>query len=373
MKAWVTQLARQVRTLGADKAPWYVEWLDPAGKKRCKSCGPGSEGKKSAGKLRRKVEAQLIEGTYDDASKRTWAEFREQYDSRVLEGMDPGTRAATRVVLDHFERVIHPVRMVGITSKTIADYVAKRRKANGRGERLLSKATINKELRHLRAILRKAHRWGYLSRVPEFEFLKCVKKLPTYMPPEHFAKVYRTCDAATQPKDLPNVPAPDWWRALLMFAYTTGWRIGQILALKWADVDLEEGTAITRGDANKGRRNQKIALADVTVEHLRKIKASFDSHVFPWNHRGRTLWLEFQAIQEAAAVARDGPIKTYGFHDLRRAFATLNEDRLTPLELQAMMQHQSFETTKGYINMARRLKVTASKVYVPDTDADPSS
>ena len=31
----------------------------------------------------------------------------------------------------------------------------------------VSPATINKELRHLKAVLRKAHEWGYLPKMPE--------------------------------------------------------------------------------------------------------------------------------------------------------------------------------------------------------------
>jgi len=31
-----------------------------------------------------------------------------------------------------------------------------------------------------------------------------------------------------------------------MHAYMTGWRIGQILAIKWADLDLEAGTVLSQ-------------------------------------------------------------------------------------------------------------------------------
>ena len=84
--------------------------------------------------------------------------------------------------------------------------------------------------------------------------------------------------------------------------------------------------------------------------------------MFPWYHRQRTLYKQFHAIQDAAGIQGD----RYGFHDLRRGFATLNEGQLSPNELQAMMRHKSFETTKRYINMARQLNRTAEKVFVPD-------
>ena len=49
--AWVYQDDKQVKKVGAEKASWYVGWLDPEGKRRCKSCSPGTVGKKAAFRL----------------------------------------------------------------------------------------------------------------------------------------------------------------------------------------------------------------------------------------------------------------------------------------------------------------------------------
>jgi integrase len=56
----------------------------------------------------------------------------------------------------------------------------------------------------------------------------------------------------------------------------------------------------------------------------------------------------------------------YGFHDLRRAFATMNADRLTADALQLLMQHKDYKTTQRYINMARQLNPAAQNLFVPD-------
>lgn len=57
----------------------------------------------------------------------------------------------------------------------------------------------------------------------------------------------------------------------------------------------------------------------------------------------------------------------YGFHDLRRAFATMNADRLSPDALQALMQHKDYQTTQRYISIARQLKPDVAGVFVPPT------
>ena len=46
--------------------------------------------------------------------------------------------------------------------------------------------------------------------------------------------------------------------ALLVFAYMTGWRISDMLALRREDLDLEGGYAITRAEDNKGDRDDRV-------------------------------------------------------------------------------------------------------------------
>jgi len=56
----------------------------------------------------------------------------------------------------------------------------------------------------------------------------------------------------------------------------------------------------------------------------------------------------------------------YGFHDLRRAFATLNAEKLSADALQMLMRHKSYATTKRYINMSRQINQSVAALYVPD-------
>jgi hypothetical protein len=152
-------------------------FYDPAGKRKCRSCGVGSEGEKAANKLSAKIAAELLTGTYESTEKKTWQEFRKEYESKVMDGMAPGSRQCTAIALDHFERIVKPKRVQSITSRTFAEYIAERRTEEGLRSEPVSPATINKELRHLRAAIRKAFRWEYLKRVPAIDFLKQPGKL----------------------------------------------------------------------------------------------------------------------------------------------------------------------------------------------------
>jgi integrase len=85
----------------------------------------------------------------------------------------------------------------------------------------------------------------------------------------------------------------------------------------------------------------------------------------------------FAVIQEAAGIHLDCADEhkhtrfchVYGFHDLRRAFATMNAANMTGDALQKLMRHQSYETTKRYINLARQMAPAVANLYVPPIPA----
>src|SRR5438094_524502 len=108
MKAWIYQKPAQVRELGKDKAPLYVGWYEPDGRRKGKWCGTGFLGKKNAKKLKEKIDAELLTGTYQAGQKKPWAEFRQEYEAKVIAGKAPATRECVVKSLDIFERIAKP-------------------------------------------------------------------------------------------------------------------------------------------------------------------------------------------------------------------------------------------------------------------------
>jgi len=362
MRAWIFRDTRQHKKLG-DSCPWSVGWLDPEGKRRSKKIGS----KSLAEKFARKIEGQLAAGTYEADKRKTWDEFYATFKTRVLDGMKPNTRSETERGLKHFVRIVKPHLMKNITSGTLDDFIAARRlERAGKGDDAppVSVATINANLRAIRQALRKAVKWGFLPSLPEIGFLREPGKLVTYTAPEEFQKLYAAADAARWPDKQPYPPG-DWWRALLLFAYMTGWRIGALLEVRWDDVDLEAGTVLSRWQHNKGKRDQLIPLHPIVIDHLKPLR-NFGALVFPWNHGRRRIYDEFKAIRKAAGLPEESG---RAFHDLRRGFATMNVDLLPAETLQALMQHRDYATTQRYINIARQLRPVAHRVFVPDLPA----
>jgi integrase len=375
-RVWVFQFKQEVERKGAEQASWYVGWYDLTGKRHCESCGSGARGENQADKRLRRLQGELDLGVHQPQSKKKWEDFRAEYAAKVLSLKAAGSVPIIKASLDHFERIINPVRMESLTTRIVDDFIAQRRKERGKKpESLVSAATINKDLRHVKAALRKAHEWCYIATVPRFHMVREPAKLPRYVTPEHFAVIYeKGCGRAEKPTWCgTQYTAKDWWRALIVTAYMTGLRIHEILSFRKEDLDLAKSQLITRWDDNKGKRDEIVPLHPVVLEHLRKIICD-RKLVFSWGHDERELWDEFGRLQRAAGIhlpcsgkhQHTEACHVYGFHDFRRAFATANAARLKPAVLQKLMRHQSFKTTLGYINLTSHLDDAVKSMPVPD-------
>jgi integrase len=344
------------------KSVYYVGWYDPEGHRRRKSCGPGGGGKRTASKLAEKINAELVTGLYNVNSGKTWDAFRAEYEQHAS-SKSAATRKEIRLAFNAFARVVKPVKMASIKAAMIDRFARVRlaEESPTHPGQTLSPATANKELRHLKAALKKARKWGYIQEVPEIEMLSEPHKLPRYIPPKEFSLLYGAAGQANLPKGQTGYSAGDWWQAVLIFAYMTGWRVGQIMALRREDVDLENGVATARADVagNKAKRERRTPMHSVVIDHLRKL-VGFSDHYFLWPHDPRSLYRELHRLCEIACLPR------YGFHDFRRGFATVNADRMSQDALQEWMQHSSAETTRRYVAVARQMRPALGAVFVPD-------
>jgi len=117
-----------------------------------------------------------------------------------------------------------------------------------------------------------------------------------------------------------------------------------------------------------------VRLHPVAVEHLKDLSGSFDPDVFPWDHNRKTLDEEFRRLQRAAGIhlpcrgehEHTPACHAYGFHDLRRAFATENAPNMSADALQRLMRHKSYLTTQVYVNLSRQLDAAVGGLHVPE-------
>lgn len=373
----VYQKVEHIEKHGTRDAPWYVGWREPGGRRgrqRKKSFGPGAEAKRIATRFAKKLEAQLLLGQYESEGDGplSWQAFREKFDRLVRNTQGVQNADIYGRALKQFTRVMKPNDMGDINLTIVQRFVAARRQESGSsrsqrldrdGNPLISDGTIKKELTALRAVFRQAVEWGDIPAMPVIKMPRVAERIVTFVRPEEFAAMYREADQLTRPQ-IGNAAPGDWWRAILTTVYLTGWRIGQVLAIEWSQVDLEEKRIVAPGSQTKGRRTVWLPLMDVIAEHLAKIR-SFEKKVFPWPLSSKRL-LDYLHRLQTLAKLEPVDCQHYGWHDLRRGFATENAEQIDLLTLQKLMAHKSLETTRRYVNLAKSVNAAAAAIKVPD-------
>lgn len=131
-----------------------------------------------------------------------------------------------------------------------------------------------------------------------------------------------------------------WVAPVVEFALETAARRGEILSLRWAEVNLSTATA--RVDGKTGTRT--IPLSSRAVALLRDLPRSTSGVVFP---------VTIETLKQAyeRAVARAG-INDFTFHDLRHdALTRLAGLGLNILELRAISGHTTANMLQRYVRI----------------------
>jgi hypothetical protein len=200
-KAWVFQDERQLKKYGSDAVSWYCGWYEPGGRRRKKSFGPGFIGKTRAEREKARLEEQITTGNYQPQIRKRWDEFRADYERKILAGLSARTRELAAVSLDHFERIMKPGRVSSLRTEHVDAFIERRRQEPGRRQGdLLSAASLNKDLRHIKAALSVAIQWGCLAKMPLIRMEREAGRLKPYVTPEQFTSMYVACSEARLPK-----------------------------------------------------------------------------------------------------------------------------------------------------------------------------
>jgi integrase len=206
----------------------------------------------------------------------------------------------------------------------------------------LAPATVGKAMQLLKEMLKHAVQWGYLDANPaQYTERPRIedREMEILTPPE----IRRLLDAADEPV-----------RTLVLCAVLTGMRRGELLGLKWEDVDLEGEKihvrrSLWRGKFTtpKSRRSRRaIDLAATLRAALARLPTRLQGElVFPGD-RGKPIDPDNFMHRDWARVLRRSGLKRIRFHDLRHTYASLLiAQGAHPKYIQVQLGHASIQTT----------------------------
>jgi integrase len=289
----------------------------------------------------------------------TVKEFHVVYlDSKRLDAK-PSTMITTECDFrTHIVPKLGHLRLDEVTYAVIEDFklaLTKTQSANTKHKpRLLRPKSVHNLLVHLSDMLGVAKKRGLIAMMPEIDWIK--------VPPSEFD--FLDFDEA----DRLIAAAEGEWRTMILVAMRTGMRMGELLGLRWVDVDLSAGRINVRQNYVKGHvgspksgKSREIPLGDAVIEALDAHRHERGPLVF-CGAEGNTLTAGLLAWPLQRALKRAG-LRAIGWHVLRHSFASHLAMRGVPLRVvQELLGHASIATTMIYAHLAPHVARDAVRV-----------
>jgi integrase len=169
--------------------------------------------------------------------------------------------------------------------------------------------------------------------------------------------------------------------ALFTFAAFTGLRLGELLALRWRDIDLKGGMmivsrAMSEGEetSTKSRRARPMPLAQqakdaLKLQRQRRLFTSRNDLVF-CRSGGDSLDRSAVRTRFIRAQKKAGG-RVRRFHDLRHTFGSLAIRRFDLVAVKEMMGHSKLTTTERYLHSKPRPTdaATLTAIFAEHEDA----
>jgi integrase len=160
-------------------------------------------------------------------------------------------------------------------------------------------------------------------------------------------------------------------RRMYLAAAMTGMRQGELLALRWRDIDWPAQRVRIRRNFVRGefgtpkskRSSRSVPLADRLAGELDRLHQETpyrhdDELVFAHPHTGKPIDRS-RLLKRFKAALKRGEVRPVRFHDLRHTFGTRMAAQGVPMRaLQEMMGHRDFKTTLIYADYAPSARET---------------
>ncbi len=172
--------------------------------------------------------------------------------------------------------------------------------------------------------------------------------------------------------DLSTVAFADYLQPMVLLTFNTGLRRGEVLQLRWADVDLLQRKLIVRGDNAKSGKTRHIPLNNEALTTLQQWRS--DSKSTEWvftGHDGERM----RAVKTSwKRVLRSAAISDFRWHDLRHHFASRLVMKGVDLNtVRELLGHSDLTMTLRYAHLSPEHKSDAvAKLCDPDEREDSS-
>lgn len=293
-----------------------------------------------------RTEVELRAGRHlpsSESVRHTLAELIARYERDVLPDHRPNERRVRGAQLRWWADRLGPYSLAEVTPSRIAEARDGLRRGEGPTGQEVSLATCNRylaALSHVFTMAVKEFGWSSENPVSKVRRLREPRGRVRFLDEDERERLLASCR---------NSPDRRLF-ALVLLAIATGARQGELLALRWRDVDLARGVAIAHHTKNRERRVLPLAEPAVrALEELGRVRRVDSDLVFAGRRNGKAL---FPKKAFAAALAEAG-IEDFRFHDLRHTAASyLAMSGATLAEIAEVLGHKTLSMVKRYAHLS---------------------
>lgn len=280
-----------------------------------------TDNRKLAEKLYAKVLTDIVEGRYFETTKAKTIKFQDMTDKYLKEHAHSRDTLTVKTLMMFFSGYM----IAQITTKAIAEYRNMRLKS-------VKPATVYQELALLRRMFNVA--------IKEWEWCKDnpVSRLSFSVGNRNARDRWLTMEE--EKLLLEKATNPEWLRSLLTVALHTGMRRGEILDLRWQNVDLLK--RLIRIVKSKNGEKRSIPMSNTLFNLFKEMNVrDISGKVFP---------ISKSSVRHAFdKVVEKVNLKDFWFHDLRHTFATrLVQNGVDLYKVKELLGHKTITMTMRY-------------------------
>lgn len=317
---------------------WYIDFTFKGQRVR-ESIGPK---RKTANEVIAKRKAEIAENKYLDKRKDPgpikFHNFAKEYLKWSIANKKPSAKTRELSMMRILDRTFGEKYLHEIDSLQIDRWKMNRRKQ-------VKPSTTNRELAVLKTFFTKAIEWGKSMENPakRVKLFKGVTQRLRYLMPDEVQRLISNCS--------------DHLRPIVIVAVHTGMRKGEILSLRWEQIDFEKGI-ITLTDTKNDQRRY-VPMDETVKSTLREMERKND-YVFCGLKPGRPLvWIELSFHK----VLEKSGIEDFKIHDLRHTFASnLVMGGVDLVTVKELLGHKTIEMTLRYAHLAPNHKMRAVNI-----------
>lgn len=238
----------------------------------------------------------------------------DEYALRKLRRTNPGTKKKFGYALDHWGRMVgHEPSTDDLLDEAVEEFQDTLIELHD-----LAEDTVQGYVKKVLALWRFAFHKRYVERWPMVEVIEPAEKIPVAWTQPQLVTLFKAL--GRQQGYIGGVEAAGWWLGIHWTLWHSWERIGAVLKLPRANVNLEQRFLWFAARTRKGKRRDKgHTLNDDSVAALRRIWLPERDLMFPFPYNRMTLWNRYRRILADAGLPFD---RYHMFHCMRRSGAS---------------------------------------------------